>query len=81
MFHPLLGDLSKLKDSEVENKVLELTSKYHSALRLGMGSAAHQIIIALDQYREELNTRQQNSLKKTMDKVQNKDLDNLINVN
>ena len=79
MFHPLLGDLSKLKDADVEAKVMDLTRKYHIAMRLGQGSAAQQVCMALDSYREELMKRQQKSIKSTMTK-DNKDLDDLINV-
>ena len=79
MFHPLLGDLSKLKDADVEAKVLDLTRKYGIAMRLGQGSAAQQICIALDSYRTELMQRQADSIKSTMTK-DNKDLDDLINV-
>jgi hypothetical protein len=79
MFHPLLGDLSKLKDTDVEAKVLDLSKKYGIAMRLGQGSAAQQICIALDSYRSELMQRQQASIKSTMTKG-NKDLDDLINV-
>jgi len=79
MFNPLLPDLTTLKDTELEEKVRELTGKYYSALRLGMGSSAHQIVVALEQYREELYKRQQAAVQKVMNK-QNKDMDGLINV-
>ena len=79
MFHPLLGDLTKLKDTDVESKVLDLSKKYGIAMRLGQGSAAQQICIALDSYRAELMQRQAASIKSTMTK-DNKDLDDLINV-
>lgn len=79
MFHPLLGDLSKIKDPELETKILDLSKKYHIALRLGQGSAAQQILLALDAYKEEMSKRQRSALDATMTR-KNKDLDNLINV-
>jgi hypothetical protein len=79
MFHPLLSDLSKIKDADLENTILDITKKYHIAIRLGQGGVAHQIIMALDVYRAEQSKRQQLSMQSTM-KKQNKDLDDLINV-
>ena len=79
MFHPLLGDLSKIKDTELENRILDITKKYHIAIRLGQGGVAQQIITVLEVYRIEQSKRQQLSMQSTM-KKQNKDLDDLINV-
>jgi hypothetical protein len=79
MFNPLVGDLSKLKDPELENKILELTKKYYSAMRLGMGGSAQQIIITLNMYKSELQKRQREAMETTI-KKQDKDLDDLINI-
>jgi hypothetical protein len=79
MFHPLIGSLRKIKDSEIEERILDLTKKYNIAMRLGQGSIAEQIIVTLNTYREELSARQRASLEATMSK-KNKDLDDLINV-
>jgi hypothetical protein len=79
MFNPLVGDLTKLKDTELELKVLDLGKKYNSAMRLGMGGAAQQIAMTLDMYRYELNKRQRAAMETTLTK-QNKDLDGLINI-
>jgi hypothetical protein len=78
MYHPLLTDIRKLKDSDLEEKVLDLSKKYSIAMRLGQGSAAQQIIMILDTYKSELSDRQRKSLETAGKK--NKDLDNLINV-
>lgn len=80
MFHPLAEDPSKLKEKDLDEKVLDLTKKYHIALRLGHGGIANQIAIALEMYKIELHKRQQTAMQSTM-KKQNKDLDDLINVN
>jgi hypothetical protein len=79
MYHPLLDDPSKLKDQDLENKILDLSRKYHIAARMGQGGAAQQIVVALDMYRSEQQRRQiENS--QSLIKNQNKGLDDLINV-
>jgi hypothetical protein len=79
MFHPLLDDPSKLKDQDLEAKILDLGKKYGIAARMGQGGACHQIAIALDTYRSEQSRRQNKSMQDMLSK-QNKGLDDLINV-
>jgi len=79
MYHPLLNDPSKLKDQDLENKILDLSRKYGIAARMGSGGVANQIIVALDMYRSEQSRRQMEQSRNTMTK-QNKGLDDLINV-
>ena len=79
MYHPLIGDLSKIKDADIEEKILDLSKKYSIAIRLGQGGPAHQIVMVLDAYKTELSERQRKALETTMSK-KNKDLDDLINV-
>jgi hypothetical protein len=79
MFHPLLEDPSKLKDNDLESKILDLSRKYHIAARMGQGGVCAQIISALDTFKVEQNKRQLASISSTM-KKQNKGLDDLINV-
>ena len=74
--HPLVGDLSNLKTSEIENKINDLTKKYFLAHHYDL---QHQITLVLDVYKEELSIRRQQDLEKLMES-RNKDLDNLINV-
>ena len=74
--HPLIGDLSSLKDSELEAKVNELTRKYFST---GNTDVREQMVLALDTYKEELSNRRQREYEKMM-QSRNKDLDKLINV-
>lgn len=80
MFNPLLQDLSNLKDSEVDNKVHELTKKYWIAVRSGNGGLGQQILVVLESYKDEMRKRQAASQRALMEK-QNKDLDDLIKVN
>lgn len=79
MYHPLLSDPTKLKDQDLENKILDLSRKYGIAARMGSGGVADQIIVALDMYRSEQSRRQMEQSRNTMTK-QNKGLDDLINV-
>jgi hypothetical protein len=79
MFHPLLGDPRKLKDQDLENKIIDLSRKYGIAASMGQGGACSQIVTALDMYKSEQMRRQAENMK-TIVKKQNKDLDDLINV-
>ncbi len=80
MFNPLLPDLSKLKDADLEGKVLDLTQKYHAALRMGQGMLAQQVIITLEAHRYEQQRRQAESMKILQEKQKKQGLDDLINV-
>jgi hypothetical protein len=75
--HPLIGNLDKLKISELENKINDLTRKYFSTHNF---EVQQQIVMALDSYKSELSRRQQEEYNKMM-VSRNKDLDKLINVN
>jgi hypothetical protein len=79
MYNPLLPDLSTLKDADVENKIAELSRKYHIAARAGMNDVLPQILVALEAYREELVKRSAQALKNSI-KNSNNNLDDLINV-
>lgn len=79
MFHPLIEDISKIKDKELEFRILDLTKKYHIALSLGQGQICQQIVIALEMFKEEQNKRQQKSMESVI-KKQDKGFDDLINV-
>lgn len=74
--HPLVGDLSSLKDAELETKINELSKKYFSTYNVDI---RQQIVMVLDTYKEELNNRRQAEYEKMM-KSRDKNLDKLINV-
>lgn len=76
MYHPFEGDLSQLKDSEVEAKLLELNKKYFAAARLGKPELLTQLAVFVTIYKEELGKRYQAKTKQQFDG----DLDQLINV-
>lgn len=77
MFHPLEEDLTQLTDSEVEQRVQELSRKYFTAQRLGKPELLTQIATFVTIYREEMSKRYREKTKNELDG----DLDQLINVN
>lgn len=74
--HPLVGDLSQLKDGEIEAKINELSKKYFSTYNV---EVRQQIVMVLDSYKEELSNRRQREYEKMM-QSRDKNLDKLINV-
>lgn len=78
MFNPLLSDTSNLKDSELEQRILDLGKKYSIAARFGQGKVCDQIMVILDQLKLEQEKRRIASLKGAHE--QGKNLDDLINI-
>jgi hypothetical protein len=74
--HPLVGDLSSTKDSELENKINELTRKYFMTPNPGVKA---QMASILDTYKEELSKRKSVEYEKMMNS-RDKGLDKLINI-
>lgn len=74
--HPLVGDLSHLKDNELEDKTNELTRRYFTTRN---PEVQNQISMVLDSYKNELGNRRQREYEKMMGS-RNKDLDKLIKV-
>jgi len=74
--HPLIGDLSSMKDAELEAKISELSKKYFST---GSMELRAQLAMVLDSFREEMSKRQAAAYNKMM-QTRNKDLDKLIKV-
>lgn len=77
MFNPLLPDLSKIKNEDLENKINELMKKYFIAAKFSQGTVCQQISILLETYKEEQSRRHQETMKKT---VKNNNLDDYINI-
>ncbi len=75
MFHPLVNDLSNFKDTEIEEKLLDLNKKYHAAARLGSRDLLTQLSTLITMYREELKLRYAKKNQQDDD-----DLGQLINV-
>lgn len=78
MFNPLISDLSKIKNDDLENKITELMRKYQIAARFGQGAVCNQISVILEIYREEQHKRYALAQEKLS--RQNKNLDDFINV-
>lgn len=75
--HPLINNLSDLKDLEIENKILELSKKYYQT---NNGNLQYQIRMMLDVYNEELKNRRNKLLQQQLEN-RNQELDKLIKVN
>jgi hypothetical protein len=76
MIHPFEGDLTRLKDTEVEEKLFELNRKYFAAYRLGKPELLTQLATFVTIYKDELTRRNQLRMKGQNDS----DMDQLINV-
>ena len=74
--HPLVNDLSHLKDSELEEKINELTRKYFMIANPGLQA---QLVAVLDTHKEELDKRRRLEYEKMMNN-RDKNLDKLINI-
>lgn len=75
--HPLAGDLSQLKDTEIDNKINDLTRKYFMTNNFGI---QQQISLLLDVYKSEMDKRRRAEYEKMMAN-RDKDLDKLIKIN
>jgi hypothetical protein len=78
-FHPLEDNLSSLKDSEVEQKLQELTKKYFQAQRMGNYQLLTQLSTFVNIYRDEMTMRYAKSSSANQSSYDG-DLDQLINV-
>ena len=74
--HPLIHDLDTLKDNELENRIQSLTRKYFASQN---PQVRNQIVMILDDYKNELAVRRSRQLQSEYQK-RDKDLDNLIKI-
>jgi hypothetical protein len=75
--HPLINDLSDLKDVEVDQKIQDLTKKYFQTYNQAV---RNQIVSVLETYKEEASKRRAKALEAMMSN-RDKGLDKLININ
>jgi hypothetical protein len=75
--HPLITNLSEMKDAEIEAKITDLGKKYFMTQNFGL---QQQISAVLETYKEEMATRRHNEWQRMMENRE-KGLDKLININ
>jgi len=75
--HPFINDLSGLTDSEVENKIFEISKRYFMTQNTHV---REQILTVLAIYKEEIDKRRAALWDKTIEN-KNKGLDKLIQIN
>jgi len=78
MIHPLVEDLTKLKDAEIESRIQSLSKKYWMAGN--NPNMQYQISTVLKIYQEELSVRRAKMWEQQYQK-RDKGLDDLIKVN
>ncbi len=76
MIHPLAEDFTNLKDSEIEERIHELSKKFYMSSN---PQVQRQISLFLDLYQEELRARRSRMWQQQYQN-RDKDLDNLIKV-
>ena len=75
--HPFVSDLSGLTDSEVENKIFEISKRYFMTQNTHV---REQILTVLSMYKQEIDQRRDALWQKTIEN-KNKGLDKLIQIN
>lgn len=64
MQHPFINDLSQLTVDELQEKITNLTSKLTFSSRMNNSSMSNQLLMVLDSYQTEYNTRMDAMYKK-----------------
>ena len=76
--HPFINNLSELSDNEVEEKIFLLQRRFFQTSNPELKS---QIQLALDTYKEEMNSRRAIAAQRQKDQQSGENgLDNLINI-
>jgi hypothetical protein len=75
LFNPLADNFEDLTDSQLQEKVQDLTRRYYQTRNPGL---QNQIAVMLDMFRQEQTARMYKQKQQDDD---NPDLDNLININ
>jgi hypothetical protein len=66
--HPLIEDVTQLKDEDLHKKIYELTSKLTQAYRMGNYALAGQCHMLLEEYNLESTRRNQKKLDEVLEK-------------
>jgi hypothetical protein len=77
MFNPLVDTFDNLSDSEIEEKISELSRKYFISHN---PQVQQQISVILDMYKQEMQSRIANARLKEQEQNGENGLDSLINV-
>lgn len=77
--HPLTPSLTGFSDQELDKKIQELTERYYQSLRFSP-SIASQIVLLLDSYNSERQTRAFEKNKKAAENGDN-NINDLIKIN
>lgn len=77
MFNPLVDSFSKLSDSEIDDKISELSRKYFISHN---PQVQMQISTILEMYKQEAQSRRAKAAQKQAEQDGESGLDNLINV-
>ena len=77
MFNPLVDNFENLSDFEIESKITDLGRKYWQASNPSLKS---QIATIMEMYKDEMRSRRARAYQK-MNRNDDSDLDNLININ
>lgn len=64
MYHPVFLDPTSLRDSDIESKILELSRKYNMVMSMGKDDLGEQIVLIIDQLKQEQDTRRRKKLEK-----------------
>jgi len=73
MYHPLLDDVSKLTDGELQDKITDLTKKLNQSYRFGNPALIRQVGMVLDEMKEERVRRDREHLKKLAEQSDDED--------
>lgn len=76
--HPLTPDLSDLTMEDLQTKYSDLSKKFLQAQRSGNGNLMHQINLVINDYRQEINKRNQKLLDEANKNINFK---NIIDIN
>ena len=76
MNHPLSGNLQDLTDTELQERISDLSKKYWQTQNPSVRS---QMTLILDEMKEEFRSRTEKNLQNNSD-IDNKDLDSLIKI-
>ena len=66
--HPLVNDLSNLTNEELQSKYSELMKRYNQAFRIGPTSVIPQLQMILENYRTEIDNRNQKIMREMEEK-------------